>query len=124
MKTDIEKSITRKYRQKVFSKRHAASMERERVKWLLAHSYNSAKFWAEYLTLYQDLFTLEEDAIRKAKTHSLALMCRQIRNRSGCSLQFLYSCVLREIVDSRLIIDEGILKVTNKLEFIDSLFEI
>jgi len=96
----------------------------ENLRQSLMLSYTSERIWNQYLHQYHHLFCDADDAEIKARTHSLAITCRNIRNQTGYSFQKIYSFVLKEVKDSNLDIDAKILRLENKWEFMDSIFEI
>jgi len=93
------------------------------MQWLICHSYYSQKVWGNYLSIYFTLFTNQHDAERKAKTHSLAIVCMNMY-RMGSSYRNIYEFVHKLVLKGVLVISEDVLQIDSKISFIDSLSRI
>ena len=104
--------------------REVKTISDDQLQQLIKYSNSTQKLWSEYLGLYTDLFSNEGDVERKAKTHALAVMCVNLRFNYGCTFHRIYSAVLKAKSNSDLELSSQILRLDNKWDFIDSLFEI
>lgn len=88
------------------------------------YSYQSTRFWGTYLSKYTDLFLSDQETEQRARTHSLVMMCRNLRYRHGCSFKSIYLGVLKMVGETNASISTDILKLDSRWSFIDSLFEV
>jgi hypothetical protein len=107
-----------------FFPKEVEAISQEQLQQSIRYSYTSQKLWGEHLNLYTDLFSEASKVEQRAKTHSLAVMCVNLRYKYGCTFHRIYTAVLTEISNSDIELSSEILSLKSKCDFIDSLFEV
>lgn len=95
-----------------------------RIQWNLHFAYNESKLWVEYLIVYYNLFTDDVEAILRAKTHSMANMCKYLKERYSCSYQRTYENLVLLMRSGEIVPEKSILNVDTPASFIYSLSDL
>jgi hypothetical protein len=100
------------------------SMPDEVIEYSIVQAFHQERFWFRYFPMYYDLFITIEDALLKAKTHSIADACKCLHERYGCSLCRIYEILKKDVLLNKVTLKESILNIDAKFDFIQCLEEL
>ena len=123
MKTNLNRLVEIWVDVRSFRPRPCKEMSTFQLLWLFEQALKPF-FWKEYLPLYQTLFVSEDQAIAKAKTHSIAVMCVWVHNKKGCSFTRLFDLIKKESSTANIFVSPDVLDISDKLHFIFSLCDL
>lgn len=87
----------------------------------LSLAYKKEQFWFEYFCVYESLFETKELAEEKAKSHSVANMCKWLHAKYGIGYKVILDLLRKEATNSNWKINSGVLSVDDKSSFLLSL---
>src|SRR5687768_3383166 len=89
-------------------------IEHRKIEWHINLAYTKPLLWREHLDTFFNLFTKEEQAVADAKTYSIALICKWLHSKKGCSYKVIYRALINEINRSGLEVNKQVLNTANE----------